>query len=297
MLTTARETALIATLGTEPQVVTVTLDLLIEQGITFDEVVVIHTAPDQEKIKTALATLDRELASARYHARVLSYHPVLLQSEGRPIQDIYTEQDAGAVFTLLYRQVLAQKTRHRIVHLNAAGGRKGMMIFGMATAQILFDDADCLWLLSSTEAFTQSRELHRRSPADARLIPIPVLRWSRIPQVFTPLLVYDDPFQAINYQREFLDAEDRERKERFLASLSEPERRIVEVLVRQTHRSNKEIGELLGYATHTVNNYLTTIYDKARSFFGLRQEAAGKREVLVGLLASYFEWLDRQKAR
>jgi len=293
MLTQARETAFIATLGTEPQVVTVTLDLLIEEyKLTFDEVVIIHTAPDVDRIRVAIDILKGEFAGGVYRQHVRGDPRfMLLQVEGRPIRDIYTEPEAGAVFTILYREVIKHKRLHRIVHLNAAGGRKGMMIFGMATAQLLFDDDDHLWLLSSTDEFTTSRALHRRSPTEARLIPIPVLRWSLIPQTFTTLILHDDPFQAINYQRSLLDLKDRARKEEFLQEvLTRTEAKIAETLVREPYRSRDELARDMHYSRKFIDKYLTEIYRKLQEHFGLRE---GNREMLIFLFAPYFEWRDR----
>ena len=289
----SRQAAFVATLGTEPQVVTVTLDLLIDKGWTFEDVVVIHTAADSPLIKKAIDDIKNEFASGRYASNVHAMAPTLTQLEidkQHPIYDIYTEEEAGIVFRAIYGQVRRQKERHRIVHLNIAGGRKGMTVFGMAAAQLLFDDADCLWLLSSSDTFTKSRKLHREKPNDAQLIPVPVLRWSLISSSLR--LLVDDPFEAIKRQRDLLDFEYRDRCERFLDQLTEREREITALFVRDPSLSNAEIAERVSLTPKAVANHFTTIFDKAYSFFGLREEARSKREVLVGLLAPYFAWLN-----
>jgi CRISPR-associated protein Csx14 len=294
MITHSRQAAFIATLGTEPQVVTLTLDLLADKGWTFDEVIVIHTSKDGLPIKSAIEAIQGEFRRGIYHQQVRVAEPtcVPLTLDGRDITDIYTEAEAGAVFRVIYDQVRAQKERQRIVHLNVAGGRKGMTAFGMAAAQLLFDDSDCLWLLSSEDGFARRRLLHATSPRDAQLIPVPVLRWSLISSSLR--LFVDDPFEAIQRQRDYLAAEYRERSERFLDMLASSERKVVDLFVRDPSLSNADIAERLNFAPKVIGNLFTNIYDKARAHYGLRPEAAGKREVLVGLLAPYYAWLDRR---
>lgn len=292
----SRQAAFIATLGTEPQVVTVALDLLIAQGWTFEDVVVIHTAGDSPLIKKAMDDIKGEFARGFYAAGVKAAEPAFVElrlDEEHLIYDIYTEEEAGVVFRVIYEQVRRHKELHRVVHLNAAGGRKGMTMFGMSAAQLLFDDSDSLWLLSSSNEFIKSRGLHCVKPKDAQLISVPVLRWSLISA--SVRLVVDDPFEAVQRQRDLLDFEYRERCKRFLDQLTERERQIVETFVCDPSLSNAEIGDRLSLASKPVANYFTVIFDKAYSFYGLREEAKGKREVLVGLLAPYYAWLNRQK--
>ena len=169
-----------------------------------------------------------------------------------------------------------------------------MTMFGMATAQLLFEESDRLWLLSSTDTFARGRALHRNQPKDAQLIPVPVLRWSRKLTVLR--MVVDDPFEAIRQQQDLLDKEYRDRSQQFLEQLTPRERQIVEVFVRDPSLSNAEIGskQAVALATQAVASFFTTIYDKAYSFYGLREAAKGKREVLVGLLAPYFSWIDQR---
>lgn len=64
MLKHACQTAFVATLGTEPQVVTIALDELFarDPDLIFEEVMVIHTDPLQRGIAEALPRLDAEMA-------------------------------------------------------------------------------------------------------------------------------------------------------------------------------------------------------------------------------------------
>jgi len=56
------EAVLIATLGTEPQVVTLALDALLSQGVDIARVVVVHTCADDDPMRSSLVEpVDRAL--------------------------------------------------------------------------------------------------------------------------------------------------------------------------------------------------------------------------------------------
>jgi CRISPR-associated protein (TIGR02584 family) len=97
----------------------------------------------------------REAFSARqYGASItLRVHHILVDCQ--PAEDVETPAASAAAFRELYRLVRAHKQQERQVHLCIAGGRKNLAIFGMVTAQLLFDASDCLWHLYSAVILKQ----------------------------------------------------------------------------------------------------------------------------------------------
>lgn len=132
---------LISTLGTEPQVVTLVLDLLEEKGYAIGEVIVVHIAG--QAVRRAINLLQEEIAARGS----ISYRLVPVTGEKGTAKDIVTEGDIAALLRTLYRLVLDQKRAGRSVHLSIAGGRKPMAVCGMVVAQLLFDDSDHVWHL------------------------------------------------------------------------------------------------------------------------------------------------------
>ena len=291
------EAAFIATLGLERQVVTVTLDLLLARGERFGVVVVIHTdRHGDERMRASVDEVERELVAYVQADKIGGYelvelrHAIDAPSVGA-IADIQTEADAGQVFNAIFRAVRRQKREHRrAVHLNVAGGRKGMTAYGMATAQLLFEEGDHLWLLVSSPQFIASRSLHLGSDAadtDAWLLEIPVLRYSSLPTTVTALLNYDDPMEAIRRQNRFVDRQAEAAKAYFLQSLPEEQRKLLEAKVR-TNMSNKELAELLGKAEKTIANQFTVLYKRLADSGLLPEDALANHETLVKLFANYF---------
>jgi len=276
---------LVATLGTEPQVVTLALDELRRRGHRIGRAVVVHTSGPTGAVRTALAELRAEAEG--FYGR--SSPPVEFRFEpihgerGLP-SDILSEKDAGAVFRTLYRTVLREKRSGRRVHLCIAGGRKAMAAYGMAVAQLLFDEEDRVWHLLSEERLLADRRLHAAPDEEVTLVPIPVLRWSSISPAATELILREDPWSAIRKQRELRERQERDRLRCFLeCELTPAERELVRLLVREG-LPNRELAQRLGLSEKTVANRLSTIYEKYRSFFALSPEHRAKRGQLIARL-------------
>jgi CRISPR-associated protein Csx14 len=128
------EQVLIATLGSERQVVTLALDLLRAQGNSISAVKVVHTMG--ESVQAGLKMLAEEFRKST----TCSYHTVPIEDRGWPVSDVASEQETAALMRTLYRVVLAEKRAGRTVHLSIAGGGKTMAAYGMVVARLLFND-------------------------------------------------------------------------------------------------------------------------------------------------------------
>ncbi|HID10964.1 MAG TPA: hypothetical protein EYP17_06650, partial [Candidatus Latescibacteria bacterium] len=170
---------LVATLGTEPQVVTLVLDGLLERGYVIRRTVVVHTDDSVEPVRTAVFKLKSE--ASQYYAHLsppikFTFEPI--EEEHCCPQDTLTEEDAGAAFKTLYRVILGEKRVGYRIHLSIAGGRKAMAVYGMAVAQLLFDEEDRVWHVVSEEVLHSRERLHAEPDERVVLVPIPVLKWS-----------------------------------------------------------------------------------------------------------------------
>jgi CRISPR-associated protein Csx14 len=276
-----RREVMVATLGTEPQVVTIALDLLQEKGHRPEEVVVVHTAG--EVVRPALARLTEEFASG-----AVAYRPLPIVGPSGPVADIVTDEDATALLQTLYREVRALKRARCRVHLSIAGGRKPMAVYGMVVAQLLFDEDDRVWhLLSEGWEPGSERVMHLRPGDRAWLVPVPVLRWTESAAAIAALMAQDDPWAAIRRQRELTQAQAMQRRGEFLRHwLSPAEREVVELLVREG-LDNAGIARRLYKSERTVANQLTQVYAKLHEFLGFPEATTG-RSVLIAELAPYF---------
>jgi DNA-binding CsgD family transcriptional regulator len=116
-------------------------------------------------------------------------------------------------------------------------------------------------------------------------VRVPVLRWSTISPVLTNLSQVYDPFAAVEQQRALRLREALDEARVFvLGSLTEAERRVVALLVREG-LSDAQIAERLGLSRSTVGTHLEHIYNKARAHWELGEL---NRSQLVGLLNLYY---------
>lgn len=276
------EQVLVATLGTEPQVITLALDVLRAKGYPIAEVIVVHTVGGA--VQPALTRLAEEFA----RPGASTYRPIPVMGQSGPIEDIVTEADTAALLRTLYRIVLIEKRAGRLVHLSIAGGRKPMAVCGMVVAQLLFDEDDRVWhLLSEGWRPGNERVMHVRPGDRVWLVPVPVLRWSSVSPVMTELALREDPWEAIQAQRAMRREEDRRRKREFVERwLTPAEREVVRLACQGL--DNAAIAGQLGKAEKTVANQFTSIYAKLHEWRGFRTDVPVSRAVLVAEFATYF---------
>ena len=273
---------LIATLGSEPQVVTLALDVLQAKGYAIAEVNVVHTAG--RAIQPALQALQKTFDDPDMPPCTL----VPIVGDHGAIKDIATEADTASVLRTLYRVVLKQKHAGRMVHLSISGGRKPMAVYGMVVAQLLFDEDDRVWhLLSDGWRPGNARVMRLHPGLRVSLVPVPVLRWSSVSPVMTELALREDPWEAIQAQRAMRREEEHQRKQVFVEHwLTPAERQVVRLACQGL--DNAAIARRLGKRAKTVANQLTRVYAKLHEWRGFRTDVPVSRAVLIAEFAGYF---------
>ena len=277
-----RASTLIAPVGSKPQLVTIALDLLRWQNEDVQVVVVLHTTLDRDVTRTSIGCLGQEFSLVYPDVRL---RPICLCNEqGIPLKDIASESAAREAFRVLYREVKQAKQASRRVHLSIAGGRKIIAVYGMAVAQLLFDEDDRVWHIFSVPSLIESRALHPET-REAALIRVPVLRWSKISPMLTTLVQSDDPFEALQRQEELRQADALKLVRHFVEQdLSPAEREVVQLVVCEG-LTDAEIAEQTFRSPKTVGHHLSSAYRKARASFGLSR---ADRHTLTALLSTYY---------
>jgi CRISPR-associated protein Csx14 len=274
---------LIATLGSEPQVVTLALDQLFARDYVIDQVVVVYTADDA--VLQAMARVASEFDGTVYPRVTLQTVPIA-DARGA-VQDFRVDDDMRALQRALYHEVREAKRQGRTVHLCVSGGRKVMGVMAMVVAQLLFDANDRVWHLMS-EGWTPGSEkrMHARPEDQVWLVPVPVLRWTDSAGLLAVFGELDDPEEALRRQEELARADDLRRAREFVENkLTRAERGVVELTCRGL--DNAAIARRLSKSEATVANQLTSAYSKLNEFLGF-PERAPDRTVLVATLGLYF---------
>lgn len=227
----------------------------------------------------------------RHH--LCRFRMVQLKVDDRPIDDVRSETDARAALNALFNEVQELKKRRYRIHLSIAGGRKSMSVYGMATAQLLFDGQDRLWHLFSSPEFEALNLMHPRNPEDARLVSIPVLPISSVFPGMVTLLTNRDPLSILDNKLMLMDLEGRRDRKEFMTQLTRAERELVEKLMRpiaskERPPDDRELARQLIVAPRTVTKRFSDIYSKLRAHIQALPEENVDRTVLVYYLAPYF---------
>lgn len=321
MTGTPKPYVFMATLGLAPQVVTLALDHLLPD-YPFVEVCVIHTDETQERMRPVIQRLDGEFQRFHQHPTPvgekkwdavyryrdsgylgtersveLVYRRVLIQRPEPqprrlprqvPVPDVETPENSEATFRTIYRVANHYKQDNAIIHFCIAGGRKSMAVFGLATAQTLFDQSDKVWHVVSKEEFMDTREMHDLEDK-SRLVPVDVIYLSEY--LAAKGLIFDDPYKVIRAQRRYLQEVDQARKERFLRALDPVQRQILVGVCQLLE--NDEIGTRLSptpLSGKRVANILTELYRRYWEFVDLpAEERKNGRGLLIKEFANYFQ--------
>ena len=272
---------MIATLGSEPQVITYTLDIL-GADHKIDEVVVIHT--DDINISRSIGILHKEFTNAYPD---VALRPVLITGSSGPVKDFLTQDDLNGLLGTLYIEVRRIRQSGRRIHMCISGGRKVMAVLAMCVAQLLFGPSDHVWYLI-TEGWRPGGEqkLHAGKSDKTFLLPVPVLRWNEAEILLRTVAELKDPNEVIAWYKKLTHRAEEKRNNEFVRHwLTRAEREVVRLAC--LGFDNATIAAKLGKSEQTVANQLRGVYEKLRELLGF-PEYTVERNVLSSRLAPYF---------
>ncbi len=252
--------ALIATLGTEPQVIFLAYQLLLQREKAIPRVLVFHTRSPQPEIRSAVRAV-REVWEAFAPGSTLELIAL-------PLDDLDSEDALRRAYRALREGIFRLKADGFVLHLCVSGGRKPLALAAFLTAQFLFGPEDKLWYLYSPPDVEALGMAFSTPDPRVKLIELPVPVWTELPLFLTAIGQYRDPWTAAEVQRALIRRAERRRWEEFFHQrLTPAERSVVQALVLHGG-SNVELAQKLGKSPRTVGHQLASIYRKLRSELG-----------------------------
>lgn len=279
-------TTLIATLGSEAQVVTLTIDLLRQQGRDVRQVLVLHTAANSAPMQEAVQRLNDTLPK---DPRLCFELRVLQNTQGEALRDVDSPEAGVLVCRAVYSAIREIKmanqdpqTRHSI-DLCLAGGRKTMSVYAMIAAQLLFEGEDAAWHLFSAGDLLREKRMHWQAGDEASLVSLPLLRYADVAPALFRLIESADPFAALNQAETQARAVRAARAREFWQYTLSPAEKACAKLLLCEGLADKQMAERLKKSRKTIESQLKSIYGKAELFFGV-SPITGR--VLASLLAA-----------
>jgi CRISPR-associated protein Csx14 len=174
---------LVATLGGQPQIVTFTLDLLLQHGNPISEVIVIHPYASRPRLQRSLACLHAEFVDDhyRYAGRTLTcrLRSKMLELDREPLEDITDVTSAKGTRETIYQFIQELKQQRRHIHLSVSGGRRLMALLAIAAAQLEFDPFDHIWHIYTPDVIKDQvkdgKQMHVAPDAGVNLIEMPFI--------------------------------------------------------------------------------------------------------------------------
>jgi CRISPR-associated protein Csx14 len=278
----------IATLGGQPQVVTLALDALLAHGEAVGEVIVVHLSERNPRYRAALAALAGEFAGDRYNGRPCRYRPLAVTQGNAPIDDLASESATGAALNTFSRLIQQLKRQDRAIHLCLSGGRRLLGMLAMSAVQIYGDHADQIWHLYSSDAVRQrtanGAELHLPAGAEVRLVRVPVLP---LGQYFPWLRPPDGAAPGLEARASSIDAAERARCRQVAEQLTPSQREVLRAIGRGL--TPQEAAAELKVEISTIHAHKTPIFELCRIAWDLPSDAPLDYRWLRERFRTYFE--------
>lgn len=265
----------IATLGGQPQIVTLALDALLEQGITITDIFIIHLSTTNPRYRAALEQVAQACDQGVYAGRPCRYRAIPVRQGGHIVNDLDSEHAASAVINTIHALIHQIKQQDATIHLCVTGGRRLLGMLALSTALLSFDQTDCIWHLYSTDSVRQHTRdgtaLHLPGNPDVGLVRIPVPPWGHY-FPFLRLPPETDAHTVLALQTRILDADEHAKCQQVYDQLTRRQRDVLRAFA--DGMLPQDVAEHLCITLGTVSSHQTTIYQECRVAWNMPPDMA-----------------------
>ncbi|GJM40641.1 MAG: histidine kinase [Ardenticatenaceae bacterium] len=269
-----RQTTFVATLGGQPQVVSLAIDALLDRGVRLETVLLIHLDMTAPRMETAVQKIITSLAAPRYKDISLKFQPI--KTSAGPLADIRDEADAHAAWEAISQLLIQLKNKQHILHVCISGGRQMLGFMTMSAAMLHFGHEDTLWHSYTPDAWLPSTRdgglMHLPPDAGFQLIEVPMMPWGSyfpaLRQLTRPVTNGSDVLAA---PRQVLDELEYSRRTAVFQRLTPRQKDVLNALA--SGLSPREVADELVISLKTVNSHKTIILAECRNAWGMQESA------------------------
>jgi CRISPR-associated protein Csx14 len=280
---------LVATLGGQPQVVTFTLDLLLQAGYPISKVIVLHPrASVQSRLQNALHRLHAEITGDYYQAtqRTIHFHSQILELNGQPIDDIVDDDHADGTLNTIHHLIGGLKRQGYRIHLSLSGGRRLMSLLAISVAALNFDRHDQIWHIYTPDHIKeQARDgniMHVPADAGVKLIKGP----------FFALGDYIYPSErsfktAQEERRSQMDAQERACCAEVEGNATQAQLKVLQAFARGLRP--QQVAKELSITLATVNSHKTALLNLCHNAWNIPEKERLDYHFLCAKFVGYFQ--------
>ncbi len=285
-----RKHTLVATLGGQPQIVTFTLDLLLQRSIPIYEVIVVHPA-SSPRLQQSLERLNAEFVGDRYafegRSLIIHFHQQVLSRYETIIDDIVNETTASGALDTIGEMIRDLKQQRRIIHFSISGGRRLMAFLSFSAALLYFETPDELLHLYTPEhvkeRIDESGVMHASPQDGQRLIEVP---FARAAQPVLASMLNRPPSATIQTYHEQRKAEEQKRCKQVVDTLKGKPLQVLQALAQGMHPN--EVATALNIKPSTISTYTNPIYQTCRNSWNLPDNVQVNYLFVQARFADYF---------
>jgi CRISPR-associated protein Csx14 len=283
---------LVATLGGQPQIVTFTLDLLLQHGNPISEVIVIHPYASRPRLQRSLACLHAEFVDDhyRYAGRTLTcrLRSKMLELDREPLEDITDVTSAKGTRETIYQFIQELKQQRRHIHLSVSGGRRLMALLAIAAAQLEFDPFDHIWHIYTPDVIKDQvkdgKQMHVAPDAGVNLIEMPFIPLGDYAANIRP--VANTAQAAQDAKRAQMEAELHAHCQKVVQAITRRQRDVLRAFA--AGMNPQEVADDLVITQSTVSTHLGKIFEACRDSWELSEGYTLTYHFLRERFASYF---------
>ena len=282
---------LLATLGGQPQVVTFTLDLLLQRGFPISEVIVVHPEASYPRLQHALDCLNAEFVGDRYQVSGQTIHlrSHVLHLDDEPLDDIVDEVSADGTLNTIHQLIRSLKRQHRCIHLSITGGRRLMSSIATEAALLNFTHSDHIWHIYTPDAIqaqANAGALMHVSPRDGvHLIERHFVPWgtyfSDLPQSISTAQ------EAIRFQKSKVDAQEQARCDQVVNQATDRQLDVLRAFAKEL--SPQEVANHLCLSVKTIDTHKTVLLGLCRNAWNKGPNESLDYHFLQKAFANYFD--------
>jgi CRISPR-associated protein Csx14 len=282
---------LLATLGGQPQVVTFTLDLLLQRGIPIQDVIIVHPA-NYPHLEQAVDRISAEFPGDMYKQ---SNQPIrlrrrVLRHYGHPLADIIDEQSADGALNAMDELIYELKQQRYNIHFSISGGRRLIGYLSFSAALLNFGPTDHLWHIHTPEEVKLKAKngaiMHAQPEDHVRLIEVP---FARLSQPILLRLLSSEPGnvrQVLSEQEKRERAEQQQRCQSVTERITPTQLKVLRAFARGLHPSDVAL-ELKREMT-TISSHTHKLLGECRNTWGISERKRLDFHFLHDMFADYF---------